>query len=101
MAENDYSQKVIGVSYDGTGFGTDGTIWGGEILLCDRTGFERMGSIKPFMQVGGDLSSKEGWRIAAMIAGSAYGERGGEICEKLGICTAKEYKLLSVMAEKK
>lgn len=101
MAENDYSQKVIGVSYDGTGFGTDGTIWGGEILLCDRTGFERMGSIKPFMQVGGDLSSKEGWRIAAMIAGSAYGERGGEICEKLGICTAKEYKLLSIMAEKK
>lgn len=101
MAENDYSEKVIGVSYDGTGFGTDGTIWGGEILLCDRTGFERMGSIKPFMQVGGDLSSKEGWRIAAMITGSAYGERGGEICEKLGICTAKEYKLLSVMAEKK
>lgn len=101
MAENDYSEKVIGVSYDGTGFGTDGTIWGGEILLCDRTGFERMGSIKPFMQVGGDLSSKEGWRIAAMIAGTAYGERGGEICEKLGICTAKEYKLLSIMAEKK
>lgn len=101
MAENDYSEKVIGVSYDGTGFGTDGTIWGGEILLCDRTGFERMGSIKPFMQVGGDLSSKEGWRIAAMIAGSAYGESGGEICEKLGICTAKEYKLLSIMAEKK
>lgn len=101
MAENDYSEKVIGVSYDGTGFGTDGTVWGGEILLCDRTGFDRMASIKPFMQVGGDLSSKEGWRIAAMIAGSAYGERGGEICEKLGICTAKEYKLLSVMAEKK
>lgn len=101
MAENDYSEKVIGVSYDGTGFGTDGTIWGGEILLCDRTGFERMGSIKPFMQVGGDLSSKEGWRIATMIAGSAYGESGGEICEKLGICTAKEYKLLSIMAEKK
>lgn len=101
MAENDYSEKVIGVSYDGTGFGTDGTIWGGELLLCDRTGFERMGSIKPFMQVGGDLSSKEGWRIAAMIAGSAYGERGGEVCEKLGICTAKEYKLLSIMAEKK
>lgn len=101
MAENDCSEKVIGVSYDGTGFGTDGTIWGGEILLCDRTGFERMGSIKPFMQVGGDLSSKEGWRIASMIAGSAYEERGGEICEKLGICTAKEYKLLSIMAEKK
>ena len=70
MAENDCIDKtVIGVSLDGTGYGTDGTIWGGEILLCDIHGFRRCGSIAPFWQRGGDVSSKEGWRIAvSMIA---------------------------------
>jgi hydrogenase maturation protein HypF len=61
MAENEYLDEVIGVSFDGTGYGTDGTIWGGEYLLCSTTGFERLGHISPFIQSGGDLSSKEGW----------------------------------------
>ncbi|MFR9099306.1 MAG: hypothetical protein ACLVI9_05930 [Anaerostipes hadrus] len=57
-------------SLDGTGYGTDGTIWGGEILLADYEGFERFGSITPFLQIGGDASAKEGWRIAvSMIYG--------------------------------
>ena len=103
MAENDYDGKVIGVAFDGTGYGTDGTIWGGEILLCDRFGFERSASIKPFMQVGGDLSAKEGWRIAAAIISDAFGDskdNGAEVCEKLGICDKKQFKLISTMADK-
>lgn len=70
MTENDCEDPVIGVSFDGTGYGTDGTIWGGEILLADYEGFERFGSITPFLQIGGDASAKEGWRIAvSMIYG--------------------------------
>ena len=65
MAENDVTGRVLGLSLDGTGYGTDGTIWGGELLLCDASGFERLGSVQPFTQTGGDLSAKEGWRIAA------------------------------------
>ena len=64
MAENDYSGSVIGVSFDGTGYGEDGTIWGGEILLADVHGFERFAHIAAFDQPGGDASSREGWRIA-------------------------------------
>ena len=67
MAENDWSDPVIGVSFDGTGYGTDETIWGGEIMTADLSGFERKASIRPFLQLGGDASSREGWRIAASM----------------------------------
>lgn len=67
MAENDRLEPVIGVSFDGTGYGDDASIWGGEFLLCDVHGFERAGSIEMFPQAGGDASSKEGWRIAVSL----------------------------------
>ena len=67
MTENDCHDPVIGVAFDGTGYGTDGTIWGGEILLADYGNFTRFGSITPFLQMGGDASAKEGWRIAVSM----------------------------------
>ena len=60
MAENGCEQPVIGVAFDGTGYGTDGTIWGGEILVSQVQGFRRAGSIQPFWQRGGDASAREG-----------------------------------------
>ena len=95
MAENEYLDDVIGVSFDGTGYGTDGTIWGGEYLLCSTTGFERLGHITPFIQSGGDLSSKEGWRIAASILGSEISKE--DICNTLGLCSGMEYDILQNM----
>ena len=100
MAENDCDEKLIGVSFDGTGYGTDGTIWGGEILLCDTHGFERAGSIKPFRQVGGDASSKEGWRIAVQLIRDSFGDDAQLVCEKLSLCDEKTFRLQSVMADK-
>ncbi len=67
MAENDHMDKVIGISFDGTGFGEDGSIWGGEVMICDAKGYERVSHITPFMHIGGDTASKEGWRIAVSM----------------------------------
>ena len=78
MAENDHADPVVGVSFDGTGFGTDGTVWGGELLLCDYHGFVRAGHVDPFVQAGGDAASREGWRCAVGVLAAAAGGAGTE-----------------------
>ena len=99
MAENNFSEKVIGLSMDGTGYGTDGTVWGGELLLCDYSGFERAGSIEPFPQVGGDISAKEGWRIAVQLLRKGR-EDAAELCGRLSLCDASAFRVQSAMADK-
>ena len=103
MTENDCQEPVIGVSFDGTGYGTDGTIWGGEILLADYQDFTRFGSITPFLQIGGDASAKEGWRIAvSMIYGYTKDRaKAWKIIEKLGLCSEQESKVQFTMADRK
>lgn len=100
MAENDYYENVIGIAFDGTGYGDDGTVWGGEILLCNLEEHQRKAYIRPFKQVGGDVSSREGWRISASMIGSLFGDDGGSYVEKLGICDSKMLGLFMTMAEK-
>ena len=103
MAENEWTteKRVIGVSFDGTGYGTDGTIWGGEILLADYDSFTRWGCIEPFAQTGGDASAKEGWRIAVSLLGKIYGKENALlIIETLGLCESKLAKLQFTMEER-
>ncbi len=103
MTENDCQEPVIGVAFDGTGYGTDGTIWGGEILLVDYENFTRFGTMTPFLQIGGDASAKEGWRIAvSMIYGYTKNrEQAWKIIEKLGLCSEQESKVQFTMADRR
>ena len=64
MAEHQLDEKVIGVSFDGTGLGTDGKIWGGEFLLCDLQSFERPFHFEYVLQPGGDAVTHQPWRMA-------------------------------------
>ena len=64
MAEHGISEKVIGVSMDGTGYGTDGNIWGSEFLLVTPSDFERYTHFDYFMMPGGDTAVDEPWRMA-------------------------------------
>lgn len=100
MAENGCNEKVIGAAFDGTGFGTDGTVWGGEFLVCDYSGFERAGHIRPFTQAGGDASAREGWRIAVQLLYSALGDKAEDHCVRLGLCDRQTFRIQKAMADR-
>ena len=97
MAENDYTDEVIGISLDGTGYGTDGTIWGGEILKCSLDGFERAGHIRPFLHTGGDVASREGFRIAISMLIDIYGDGAEAKCSELGLIRQGTFKTYKAM----
>jgi hydrogenase maturation protein HypF len=74
MAENAITDKVIGIALDGTGYGTDGHIWGGEFMVADLTSFERVAHLAYTPMPGADLAVKEPQRMAASFLYSAYGD---------------------------
>lgn len=73
MAEHDLDGEVLGMAWDGTGFGPDGTVWGGEFLLASRTSFRRVARLAPFLLPGGDAAAREPWRSALGVLHHAIG----------------------------
>jgi hydrogenase maturation protein HypF len=65
MVENGLTEPVIGVTFDGTGFGLDGTIWGGEFLVGDYRSFRRAAHLRCVAMPGGEKAVREPWRMAA------------------------------------
>ena len=64
MAEHHLKGKVLAVCFDGTGLGIDGTVWGGEFLLCEGSDFTRVGHLKSIPMLGGDVSMQQAWKTA-------------------------------------
>lgn len=64
LSEHGIARPAIGVAFDGTGYGTDGTLWGGEFFLFRDGTFERVGSLAPILLPGGEAAIREPWRIA-------------------------------------
>ena len=75
MLDNGIKGKVIGVSFDGTGFGTDDNIWGSEILLADLRGFKRMAHLDYIPMPGGESAVREPWRMAFSYLYKTYNHR--------------------------
>jgi hydrogenase maturation protein HypF len=74
MAENGVSRPTIGLILDGTGYGVDGTVWGGEILVGDFSRFERYAWLEPVPMPGGTAAIREPWRMALAWLRAAFGD---------------------------
>src|SRR5665811_1130432 len=75
MAEHGVSDRIIGFAFDGTGYGVDGTVWGGEILVTDYEGFDRVGHLAPVPLPGGDNAVKHPARICLLYTSPSPRDR--------------------------
>jgi hydrogenase maturation protein HypF len=102
IAENEVALPVLGISWDGTGLGTDGTIWGGEFLLVDETSYGRVGYLRQFPLAGGDAAIREPRRSALGLLYQMYGEKCFDIQSLTGdMFTANELTVLRNMLANK
>lgn len=91
LAEHDFNEKVIGVALDGTGYGDDGNIWGGEFMVADLLSYKRVGHFAYMPLPGGAKAVKEPWRLALYQAYDIYGD---EIAEKYPELLKPNWRLL-------
>ena len=79
LADNGEEGPVIGVAFDGLGFGLDGTLWGGEFLVATLRGFERAAHFEPVPMPGGTMAIRQPWRMAASYLAATYGDHVPEL----------------------
>ena len=84
MAEHGLTTKIIGVAFDGTGYGIDGNLWGGEFLIADIGGFDRVGQFKYVSLPGGEAAIKEPWKTAVSYVTDAAGDKAFDCLERAG-----------------
>ena len=78
LVDHGRDERVLGISFDGTGLGADGTLWGGEFLVAGLRGFRRVGHLLPVRLPGGAMAIREPWRMALVWADRALGREAAE-----------------------
>ncbi len=99
LAEHGLAGEAVGAIYDGAGLGPDGTVWGGEILAGDATGFVRAGALRPVRLPGGDAAAREPWRMACAWLAEALEELSPPLPPGLrGAVTQLDWESAAVLA---
>jgi hydrogenase maturation protein HypF len=97
MAEHGLEGPVLGLAWDGTGYGRDGTAWGGELLLAHAGGFERVATLRPLRLAGSDEAIRQVWRIALAALDDAFD--GAPPLERLRLFDAVPARDLAVVRQ--
>lgn len=88
MAEHSLEAPLLGVAWDGSGLGADGVIWGGEFLVVDDRGYQRVAHLRSLRLPGGEQSIREPRRVALALLWEVFGDRTPEILRELGLDAA-------------
>ena len=99
LAEHGLDGPAVGAIYDGTGYGTDGTVWGGELLVGDLSGFERAGSLWPVRMPGGAAAIREPWRMASTWLSEAFGEPQPLPAQLAGVVDERHWRAMTKVGE--
>ena len=97
MAEYNIQDSVLGICFDGTGYGTDGTLWGGEFLYCHKEHMERMAHLSYAPLPGGEVAVREPWRQALWYVKQLYPSRVLAVIEQWKKTLPKGWELLEKM----
>lgn len=102
LADNSVEGRVLGVIWDGTGYGPDGTIWGGEFLVGDAASYRRFAHLRPFRLPGGEAAVREPRRVALALLWEIYGEAafGLDDLPAVQSCTPHEHKVFAQMLQR-
>jgi len=101
MFGNSLKKPVIGVIFDGTGFGSDGNLWGGEFMVADKTGFKRKAHLKYLRMPGAEAAVREPWRMAFSLLYECFGKSALKLnLDCLKIKPKKDYGILIKMMDK-
>ena len=98
LAEHGEGGPAVGAVYDGSGYGADGTVWGGELLAGGLRGFERAGHLRPVRLPGGDQAVREPWRMACAWLAEALGEEPPLPPALAGVVTPERWSAVADLA---
>jgi hydrogenase maturation protein HypF len=100
LADNGETGPVIGVAFDGTGYGPDGTIWGGEFLIADLAGYRRAAYLEPVPMPGGAAAIRQPWRMTASYLAAAYPDGSGPAGLAVRARNERAWGTIAAMAER-